>query len=41
LILDAVGKTGGNVTKAAELLGLNANYLHRLISNLGLRDRLE
>jgi len=41
LILDAVGKTGGNITKAAELLGLNANYLHRLISNLGLRDQIE
>ena len=41
LIVDAVGETGGNITKAAELLGLNANYLHRLISNLGLRDQLE
>jgi len=41
LILDAVEQAGGNVTKAAELLGLNANYLHRLISNLGLRGRIE
>jgi Nif-specific regulatory protein len=41
LILDAVEQAGGNITKAAELLGLNANYLHRLISNFSLRDQLE
>ena len=41
LIVNAVHETGGNITKAAELLGLNANYLHRLISNLGLRDQIE
>jgi len=41
LILDAVETTRGNITKAAELLGLNANYLHRLISNLGVRDQIE
>lgn len=41
LILDAVLEAGGNVTKAAELLGLHPNYLHRLISNLGLRDRIK
>jgi transcriptional regulator with GAF, ATPase, and Fis domain len=41
LILGAVEQAGGNITKAADLLGLNANYLHRLISNLGLRDRIE
>jgi len=41
LIVNAVRETGGNITKAAELLGLNANYLHRLISNLGLRDQIE
>jgi Nif-specific regulatory protein len=39
LIIDAVDQAGGNITKAAELLGLNANYLHRLISNLDLRER--
>jgi DNA-binding NtrC family response regulator len=41
LILDAVEQAGGNVTRAAEKLGLHPNYLHRLISNLGLRDRLK
>ena len=41
LILDAVEQAGGNVTRAAELLELNANYLHRLISNLDLRDRIK
>jgi Nif-specific regulatory protein len=41
LILDAVEQAGGNVTKAAEALGLHPNYLHRLISNLGLRDQIK
>jgi Nif-specific regulatory protein len=37
LILAALAESGGNVTKAGSLLGLHPNYLHRLISNLGLR----
>ena len=37
LILAALAEAGGNVTKAGALLGLHPNYLHRLISNLGLR----
>jgi DNA-binding NtrC family response regulator len=37
LILAALAESGGNVTKAGALLGLHPNYLHRLISNLGLR----
>jgi transcriptional regulator with GAF, ATPase, and Fis domain len=41
LIVDAVDQAGGNVTRAAEALGLHPNYLHRLISNLGLRDRIK
>ena len=41
LIVDAVQQAGGNITKAAELLGLQGNYLHRLISNLDLRDRIK
>jgi transcriptional regulator with GAF, ATPase, and Fis domain len=41
LIVDAVEQAGGNVTRAAEALGLHPNYLHRLISNLGLRDRIK
>jgi Nif-specific regulatory protein len=41
LILDAVEQADGNITRAAEALGLHPNYLHRLISNLGLRDRIK
>jgi transcriptional regulator with GAF, ATPase, and Fis domain len=40
LILDAVKEADGNITKAAELLGISPNYLHRLISRLGLRDQI-
>ncbi len=40
LILDAVEQAGGNVTSAAEALGRHPNYLHRLITNMGLRDRI-
>jgi Nif-specific regulatory protein len=39
LIVDALAQADGNVTKAAEQLDLNPTYLHRLISNLELRDR--
>jgi transcriptional regulator with PAS, ATPase and Fis domain len=38
LIADALERAGGNVTRAAETLGLHPNYLHRLIRNLGLRE---
>jgi len=41
LILDAVSRAGGNITEAGKLLGLHPNYLHRLISNLELRDRIK
>ena len=37
LILDTLAESRGNVTRAAAVLGLHANYLHRLISSLGLR----
>ncbi|MES1243082.1 MAG: sigma 54-interacting transcriptional regulator [Acidobacteriota bacterium] len=40
LILSAVEQAEGNITRAAEILGLHPNYLHRLISNLGLRERI-
>jgi transcriptional regulator with GAF, ATPase, and Fis domain len=40
LILDAVRAASGNVSEAARRLDLHPNYLHRLISNLGLRDTL-
>jgi DNA-binding NtrC family response regulator len=38
LILEAVEAAGGNVTRAAERLDLHPNHLHRLITNLGLRE---
>ena len=41
LILDAVRDASGSITEAAKLLGLHPNYLHRLISNLGLRDQIK
>lgn len=41
LILDAFDQAGGSVTEAAKLLGVNANYLHRLIRNLDLRLALK
>jgi Nif-specific regulatory protein len=39
LIVDALAQADGNVTRAAEQLDVNPTYLHRLIKNLGLRDR--
>jgi len=33
----ALSASGGNVTRAAERLGLHPNHLHRLITSLGLR----
>jgi Nif-specific regulatory protein len=41
LIIDAVKEAHGNVSRAAEALGLHPNYLHRLITNLGLRDAIQ
>ena len=41
LILSAIEEAEGNITRAAVLLGLNANYLHRLINNLDLRTLIE
>jgi Nif-specific regulatory protein len=40
LIIDAVEQAGGNYTEAAAILGVHANYLHRLIRNLQLKDEL-
>ncbi len=37
IIRDALAANGGNVTRAAEGLGLHANHLHRLMTSLGLR----
>jgi len=41
LILTAFEQGGGSITEAAKLLGLNPNYLHRLIRNLDLRLALK
>ncbi len=41
LILGAFEQVGGSITEAAKLLGLNPNYLHRLIRNLDLRLALK
>jgi transcriptional regulator with GAF, ATPase, and Fis domain len=41
LIVDAVVETRGNYVEAAGILGINPNYLHRLIRNLGLKETLE
>jgi Nif-specific regulatory protein len=40
MIMDAVEQTGGNYVEAAGILGVHANYLHRLIRNLALKDEL-
>ncbi len=40
LILDAVEEAKGNYTEAARILGVHANYLHRLIRNLGLKKAI-
>lgn len=41
LILRAIEQASGNLTEAARLLGLHANYLHRLIRNLNLRPEIK
>jgi Nif-specific regulatory protein len=41
LVMNALTEARGNFTEAARLLGLHPNYLHRLVSNLGLRDSLK
>jgi transcriptional regulator with GAF, ATPase, and Fis domain len=41
LILSALEQGGGSVTEAAKLLGVHANYLHRLVRNLELRGTMK
>jgi DNA-binding NtrC family response regulator len=41
LILSAMQESRGNYTEAARLLGVHANYLHRLIRNLDLKKALQ
>ncbi len=39
-ILEAVQVAGGNISEAARALGVHPNYLHRLVTKLGLRNQL-
>jgi transcriptional regulator with GAF, ATPase, and Fis domain len=41
LILGALDQAGGSVTDAATLLGVHANYLHRLMRNFQVRPALK
>jgi two-component system response regulator HydG len=41
LIVNALEQSGGNITEAAKQLGVHANYLHRLMRNLELRNALK
>jgi Nif-specific regulatory protein len=41
MILGALEQGGGNITEAAKLLGVHANYLHRLMTNLELRPKVK
>jgi Nif-specific regulatory protein len=41
IILSAMQQAKGSYTEAAKLLGVHANYLHRLIRNLNLKDQIK
>ena len=41
LIIGALDQSAGNITEAAKLLGVHANYLHRLMRNFDLRPPLK
>jgi DNA-binding NtrC family response regulator len=41
MILAALDQSAGNITEAAKLLGVHANYLHRLMRNLELRPPIK
>ena len=41
LIRNALEQTQGNFTEAARILGVHANYLHRLVRNLDLRETVK
>jgi Nif-specific regulatory protein len=41
IILNAMQTANGNFTEAAKLLSVHPNYLHRLIRNLNLREKLK
>lgn len=39
IVLDALTQTGGNFTRAGELLGVHANHLHRLVRTLEIEPK--
>ena len=41
VILSALDQADGNFTEAARILKVHPNHLHRLATNLGLRDKLD
>ena len=41
IVLRALEKTKGNMTQAAHLLGIQPTYLHRLVRNLDLKERIK
>jgi len=41
IILSAMDQAKGSYTEAAKLLGVHANYLHRLIRNLNLKEHVK
>jgi Nif-specific regulatory protein len=41
LIFEAFEKANGNYVETAKILGINSNYLHRLIKNLEIKEELE
>ena len=41
VILSALEQGEGSMTEAAKLLGVHANYLHRLMRNLELRAKMK
>ena len=40
ILMDALERTNGNFSEAAELLEINRTYLHRLIRTLDLKDEV-
>ena len=39
IVIDALEQTGGNFTRAGELLGVHANHLHRLVRSLEIDSK--
>ena len=40
ILIDALDRTSGNFSEAAEILEINRTYLHRLIRNLEMKDEI-